>query len=73
MLNLQNMLAIKDLMSGMNNEEKSIDFYEENGIMIMTKEYHLRRGYCCENGCRHCPYTFLENNNEQDNPAATEE
>lgn len=60
-------------MSGMNNEEKSIDFYEENGIMIMTKEYHLRRGYCCENGCRHCPYTFLENNNEQDNPAATEE
>ena len=21
-----------------------------------TKAYHLRRGYCCDNGCKHCPY-----------------
>jgi hypothetical protein len=24
--------------------------------MVMTEKYHLERGYCCGNGCRHCPY-----------------
>jgi hypothetical protein len=23
---------------------------------VFTKEFHLSRGYCCGNGCRHCPY-----------------
>jgi hypothetical protein len=32
------------------------DFYFANGLMVFTAEYHLRRGYCCGNGCRHCPY-----------------
>ena len=32
------------------------DFYYENGFMVMTEQYHLRRGYCCGNKCRHCPY-----------------
>ena len=32
------------------------DFYWESGMMIMTKNYHLKRGYCCTNGCYHCPY-----------------
>src|SRR4030095_8254832 len=32
------------------------DFYFEDGAMVFTTQYHLRRGYCCENGCRHCPY-----------------
>jgi len=32
------------------------DFYYENGYRVMTKSYHIRRGYCCGNGCRHCPY-----------------
>jgi hypothetical protein len=32
------------------------DFYEENGRKVMTEQYHIRRGYCCGNGCRHCPY-----------------
>jgi hypothetical protein len=35
-------------------EEK--DFYWENGLMVFTEAYHLKRGYCCKNGCRHCPY-----------------
>jgi uncharacterized protein DUF5522/cysteine-rich CWC protein len=33
------------------------DYYSEGGMIIFTERYHLRRGYCCENGCRHCPYT----------------
>jgi len=32
------------------------DFYFENGRMVFTAEYLMRRGYCCGNGCRHCPY-----------------
>jgi hypothetical protein len=33
-------------------------FYYENGLMVFTAEYHLLRGYCCERGCRHCPFGF---------------
>jgi len=33
------------------------DFYIENGFKVMTEEYHTKRGYCCGNGCRHCPFT----------------
>ena len=32
------------------------DFYWENGYRVMTEKYHLKRGYCCKNNCRHCPY-----------------
>ena len=32
------------------------DFYEENGIIVFTEEYHIKRGYCCGNKCRHCAY-----------------
>jgi hypothetical protein len=32
------------------------DFYMEGGCMVFTTAYHLRRGYCCGNRCRHCPY-----------------
>ena len=32
------------------------DYYLDQGLMVLTVRYHLRRGYCCEQGCRHCPY-----------------
>lgn len=32
------------------------DYYLENGLMIFTHAYHLKRGYCCDSGCRNCPY-----------------
>lgn len=34
----------------------SEDFYFEGGYMVFTAAYHLKRGYCCNSGCRHCPY-----------------
>jgi len=34
------------------------DYYLENGFIVFTEAYHLKRGYCCKNGCRHCPYGF---------------
>jgi Family of unknown function (DUF5522) len=33
------------------------DYYIEDGLMVFTALYHLKRGYCCGSGCRHCPYT----------------
>ncbi|WP_161599217.1 DUF5522 domain-containing protein [Algoriphagus machipongonensis] len=33
------------------------DYYiNEDGLMVFTATYHLKRGYCCGNGCKHCPY-----------------
>ena len=28
------------------------------GYVVFTATYHKKRGYCCKNGCRHCPYGF---------------
>lgn len=37
--------------------KENIDFnYNEAGLMVFTKWYHLRRGYCCENDCENCAY-----------------
>lgn len=35
---------------------EGVDFYFENGFLVMTETYHKKRGYCCGSGCRHCPY-----------------
>jgi hypothetical protein len=32
------------------------DYYVEDGRWVFTAAYHLRRGYCCGSGCRHCPF-----------------
>ena len=32
------------------------DFYLENGYRVLTRSFLTKRGYCCANGCRHCPY-----------------
>ena len=37
-------------------QNNHVDFYFEDGIMVMTSKYHIDRGYCCGSGCRHCPY-----------------
>jgi hypothetical protein len=34
------------------------DYYFENGFLVFTETYHLKRGHCCKNACRHCPYGF---------------
>jgi len=32
------------------------DFYYEGPYLVFTATYHLKRGYCCNSNCRHCPY-----------------
>lgn len=44
------------------NEPSSIepeDFYiNEQGYRVFTEKYHLKRGYCCTSGCKHCPFGY---------------
>ena len=35
---------------------EGLDFYFEDGLMVLTRRYLAGRGYCCSNDCRHCPY-----------------
>lgn len=34
------------------------DYYLEGSKMVFTADFLRQRGYCCESGCRHCPYGF---------------
>jgi Family of unknown function (DUF5522) len=34
------------------------DYYYEGRNLVFTAAYHLKRGSCCQSGCRHCPYGF---------------
>ena len=35
---------------------EGVDYYYENGLMILTAFFLSKRGYCCRNNCRNCPY-----------------
>jgi Family of unknown function (DUF5522) len=42
------------------------DYYLENGRWVFTAAFHQERGYCCESGCRHCPYGFQKTSTTSD-------
>ena len=35
---------------------EGIDFYFDEGLMVLTRKYLVDSGSCCGSGCRHCPY-----------------
>lgn len=38
---------------------EGIHYYvNEDGWVVLTERYLLERGYCCSNGCKHCPYDY---------------
>jgi hypothetical protein len=39
-------------------EEGEDYYYNADGLIVLTEKYHLQRGYCCGNGCKHCPYNY---------------
>jgi Family of unknown function (DUF5522) len=42
-----------------NELTEGIHYYiNEDGFIVFTEQYHLQRGYCCGNGCKHCPYEY---------------
>jgi len=47
--------------SGFDNRsklEKDDYYFSDEGYIVFTEKYLLKRGYCCQNGCKHCPYGF---------------
>lgn len=34
-------------------------YYNDQGYIVLTENFHLKKGYCCGNGCKHCPYEFV--------------
>ena len=40
-------------------------YFNEDGLMVFTREYHLKRGFCCKNNCLNCPYTDLPTEEKQ--------
>lgn len=49
-------LAIMDAHNATIAEGKPGYLDPTTGLFVMTAEHHVRRGKCCHNGCRHCPY-----------------
>jgi hypothetical protein len=38
---------------------EGVDYYFEEGLMVLTEHFLRKRGYCCGSGCRHCPYDHV--------------
>lgn len=55
--NSQDWLFQENLKRVMLPKHDPNDFYFEDGKMVMTESYHIKRGSCCGSGCKHCPYT----------------
>ena len=34
-------------------------YINEEGLVVFTERYLMERGYCCGNGCKHCPYNYI--------------
>lgn len=43
-------------MSEKSTAESEDCYFDERGFMVMTAVFHKKRGYCCGNACKHCPY-----------------
>lgn len=35
---------------------EGVDYYLEDGFVVLTAHFHKQRGFCCGKDCRHCPY-----------------
>ncbi|MGK7393777.1 MAG: DUF5522 domain-containing protein [Candidatus Cyclobacteriaceae bacterium M3_2C_046] len=41
------------------NLQGNDDYYvDENGLVVFTALYHIKRGFCCKSGCKNCPYGY---------------
>ena len=51
--------APKGVVAGAGSLREGRDYYiNDEGNWVFTAFYHLKKGYCCQNGCKHCPYGF---------------
>ncbi|MFI5161078.1 MAG: DUF5522 domain-containing protein [Sphingobacteriales bacterium] len=51
---------------------EGVDYYiNEDGLFVFTKEYHLKRGFCCQNKCLHCPWDYGKPKSQKKGNGAT--
>lgn len=53
---LEHNLALANQFARKKELIEGLDYYIENGFYVFTEWFHLKRGECCKNRCRHCPY-----------------
>lgn len=53
--------AMTKIIDKKNRNQTADCYYNEKGLMVFTEAYHLKRGYCCKNSCKHCPYSNEKN------------
>ena len=41
---------------------EGIDYTWDGDKMVLTKEFLLKRGFCCNSKCRNCPYNASNEN-----------
>jgi hypothetical protein len=52
---------MKEDFSGFSKKDKmdKDDYYlSQEGYIVFTEKYHLKRGFCCKSSCTHCPYDY---------------
>ena len=53
---------------------EGLDYYweERDGVKfrVFTEFYLTKRGFCCQNKCRHCPYNKKNNSNGKNESGA---
>lgn len=53
---------MEDDFSGFSMRPKLVEgedfYYSTEGYKVFTETFHLKRGYCCKSGCKHCPYGY---------------
>lgn len=47
-------MKINDLQEGVHY------YFNSQGLLVFTELYLKERGYCCKNGCKHCPYGYTK-------------
>ncbi len=48
--------ALQHLPSSPSEFKEGVHYYIEDGRWVLTELYHILKGRCCRNGCRHCVY-----------------
>jgi hypothetical protein len=46
-------------------------YFNEAGLMVFTAAYHLKRGSCCKNKCKHCPWGYGKDKKDKANKPKT--
>ena len=52
----------------MNNQrlKEGEDYYiNDEGLFVFTELYHKKRGFCCGNRCKHCPFDWVSVKNKR--------